>query len=51
MKYTEVSCGNRLGIPAETQRSGSGGGRRRKGAGAVFTVRRSRSFADFAATP
>ena len=38
------------GAPAGAQRSGSGGERRNKGAGAVSAARRKRSLADFATT-
>ena len=40
----------KYGAPAGTQRSGSSGERRSKGAGAVFAIRRKRSLADFATT-
>ena len=39
-----------IGAPAGAQRSGSGGERRSKGAGAVFAAGRKRSLADFATT-
>ena len=45
-----ADLGARNGVPTRAQRSGSGGERRSKGAGAVFAVRRKRRQADFATT-